>query len=139
MRRDPSSFRRSLPDAGFTLLEVIVALMIASMALAVMFGAMETGLSGNKQADMSLRAVSVARSQLDAMLASPRLHPGTNDYVVNGGYRTFVEIRQISTGGGRSVEEKLGLYTVDVTVDWGALHHSVKLSGRAVRPATATE
>lgn len=126
-------------DAGFTLLEVIVALMIAASALAVMFSAMETGLWSGRQADMTMRAVSVARSQLDATLATRQLHAGTNSYVMDGKYRTSVEIRQISTSGGQDSAYRLGLYSVSITVGWGLLNHSIHLSGRAVRPSTANE
>ncbi|WP_173569014.1 PulJ/GspJ family protein [Acetobacter conturbans] len=126
-------------DGGFTLLEVIIALMIAGSALAVMFSSLETGLWSGRQADVTIRAVSVARSQLEATLASLQLHPGTTSYVVNGQYHSSVEVRQVGTSDSQNSTGRLGLYSVSVTVGWGLLHHSVQLSARAVRPSSSDE
>jgi prepilin-type N-terminal cleavage/methylation domain-containing protein len=126
-------------ERGFTLLEVIVALIIAASALTVMFSSLETGLWSEKQADSMLQAVSIARSQLEATLASPRLHIGTSDYVIDQLYRTAIDVRQISSSPSLNGAPQPALYDVSVTVTWGVARRSIRLSGRAVRPGSANE
>ncbi|AOX18730.1 type IV pilus modification PilV family protein [Kozakia baliensis] len=128
--------RRTLSkESGFTLLEVIVALMIAGFALGAMLTSLETGLASGSQVDRSLRAISLAHSQLDAILATPTLRPGTQSYEIENSYRSTIEIRQIATSGSSNDMERLALFSVGITVDREGSPLKINLTGRAVRPA----
>ncbi|MBR0560594.1 type IV pilus modification PilV family protein [Neokomagataea anthophila] len=121
-------------ERGFTLLEVIVALMIAGIALAAMMGALSTGLSGEGRAVDQLQALSLARSELDAEMMLPRLTPGERKVTLMRGFQSTIETRQVARGhaaGGRV----LALYQVNIRVEWGATGHGVVLSERLVRDA----
>ncbi|GBR52512.1 hypothetical protein AA106555_0943 [Neokomagataea thailandica NBRC 106555] len=121
-------------DQGFTLLEVIVALMIAALALAAMMGALSAGLSGEGRAVDQLQAVSLARSELAAEAALPHLTPGERSVTLMRGFQSKIETRQVAKGhaaGGRV----LALYQIDVRVEWGSAGHGVALSERLVRDA----
>lgn len=124
-------------ERGFTLLEVIVALMIAGLALAAMMGALSTGLSGEERAVGQLQALSLARSELDAEMMLPRLTPGERKVTLMRGFQSTIETRQVAKGhaaGGRV----LALYQVNVHVEWGASGHGLVLSERLVRDAVDT-
>lgn len=54
-------------DAGFTLLEVLVAFTIAALALGVMFEAVLGGLRATQNADTYQEALSLARSHIAAV------------------------------------------------------------------------
>ncbi|MBV1836748.1 prepilin-type N-terminal cleavage/methylation domain-containing protein [Acetobacter estunensis] len=122
-------------EGGFTLLEVIVALMIAGFALAAMLGSLEAGLAGGSRVERDLRATSMARSQLAGVLATLSLRPGTQSYDLEGPYHSTVEIRQVSVATPKNGGERLGLFSVSVRVDENGTTRSVTLNGRAVRPA----
>lgn len=139
MRADQSPSAAE-PERGFTLLEVIIALMIAGFALAAMFAFLETGLAGGSRADHSLRAISIARSELSAAIATPVLRPGTQEYVIERYYHSTVDIRQVATGSAtRGSSERPGLFSVSVTVTRDGSARAVNLTGRAVRIAVTQE
>ena len=123
------------PDQGFTLLEVIVALMIAGFALAAMLGSIEAGLAGGGRADHGLRLLSVARSQLDGALAMPSFRAGAQTYDVPPHYHSSVDIRQIAVSPAQGERASLGLFSVEVRVWEDGTARSVSLSGRAVGTA----
>ena len=54
-------------ERGFTLLEVMVALVIAGLALGVMFDAAAVGLRASQRAARTAEALSLARSRLAAL------------------------------------------------------------------------
>lgn len=54
-------------DAGFTLLEVLIAFIIAALALGVMFDAALGGLRASRTASQYQEALSLARSHLAAI------------------------------------------------------------------------
>jgi general secretion pathway protein I len=57
--------RRS--EAGFTLLEVMVAFVISALALAVLFNGTTTGLRATEQAGKYVEAISLVQSHLAAL------------------------------------------------------------------------
>lgn len=120
-------------DQGFTLLEVLIALMIAGSALVMMYSSLETGLHSGRQADLSLHALSIARSRLEAVQAVSVLSPGTTTEDSGNGWQTTVEIHPIRKSEIRNTHMTATLYDITVTAGRNLLHKSVHLSARAVR------
>lgn len=121
-------------DTGFTLLEVIIALMISGFALAAMLGSLEASLASGGRSQRDLYAISLARSQLAGVEATLSLRPGSQSYDLEGRYHSTVEIRQIAEAAPKGSGDRIGLFSISVQVQ-GATGRSVTLTGRAVRPA----
>ncbi|NHN86419.1 prepilin-type N-terminal cleavage/methylation domain-containing protein [Acetobacter musti] len=124
---------------GFTLLEVIVALVIAGFALGAKLESLESGMAGSSRADHNLRALSIARSQLAAVTAMPALQPGTQNYAVADHFHSTVDIRQIALSGTQGNVDRLGLFSISVTVTRDGAARAMTLTGRTVRPAAVQE
>lgn len=120
---------------GFTLLEVIIALMISGFALAAMLGSLEAGLAGGSRAQRDLYAISLARSQLAGVLSTLSLRPGSQSYDLEGHYHSDVEIRQIADAATKDGGDRIGLFSVSVQIHQDGTGRSVTLTGRAVRPS----
>ena len=113
----PPSTAAAARDAGFTLLEVLVAFAIAALALGVLFEGAVGGIRSTRVADRTAEALSRAQSHLAAVGEGIPLGPGTQGGDDGGGYRWSVRIRTAraaSTGTTRVV-----LYAVQVTESWG--------------------
>ncbi len=123
MDTEPAS--RLHAQAGFTLFEVMVAFVIASLALGVLFAGGLAGLRTAKIADGYGDALSRARSRIAAIVAPQPLDTSGDD---GGGYRFHLRITQAGTvtpahddslgqAGGQSAT-RIGLYDISVTLSW---------------------
>jgi prepilin-type N-terminal cleavage/methylation domain-containing protein len=90
MRPDPG-------QAGFTLLEVIVALVIATLALSGLFAGAATGLRASHVSGDYMSALSRAQSHLAALAVVEPLVPGTQSGDDGGGFRWRMRIMPLST------------------------------------------
>lgn len=77
---------------GFTLVEVLVAFMIASLALVVLLRIFSTGLNSGAQADSQRRAVFWAESLLDMAGLTAPLAAGDSAGELSGGYRWHMQV-----------------------------------------------
>ncbi len=120
---------------GFTLVEVLVALVILGLVLGACYRLLSTGLKSIAEADGLFRAVMVAESVLAD--ASQRTDPrdAANDLAIDA-YRCNVAVAPYDDASLPGPEETgLRLYRVTVTVEWG-LHHSYELATLALGPAS---
>jgi general secretion pathway protein I len=119
--------RRERQAGGFTLLEVLVALVIAALALGVLFSGAVTGLRSAQLSGDYASAVSRARSHLAAVGIGAPLAAGTQEGDDGGGFRWRVSIRPLATitlaqqsgalgNGGRP--PRIALYAVSVVISW---------------------
>lgn len=122
-------------EKGFTLLEVIIALMISGFALAAMLGSLEAGLASGSRAQRDLYATSLARSQLAGVLSTLSMRPGSQSYDLEGHYHSNVEIRQIADAPTKDGGDRVGLFSISVQIHQDGTGRSVTLTGRAVRPS----
>jgi general secretion pathway protein I len=120
-------------SAGFTLPEALVALAIAGIALAVLLGAVGTGLGGAGRAALHARALSVAQSHLAALEGAVVPQSGMQEGDSDGFHWTarvspVLQGPEPSAAGG-------ALLALDVSVRHGdaELAH---LSGRRIGPYT---
>ncbi len=122
MRRDPG--RR---EAGFTLLEVLVAFVIAALALTALVEGARRGIWAGEVAGRHEEALSRARSRLAAVLAQPVLQPLEQGGEDGNGFRWQTRVRLLADSAAAS------LYEVRVAVRWGQ-GQGVELTSRQLGP-----
>jgi general secretion pathway protein I len=131
-------------QSGFTLLEVMVALVIAILALAALFSGIAGGLHAVQRADLTEQALSRARSRLDG-LAGTALRSGAQSGDDGGGFVWQTRITQagsaMTSGVVPRASAKLALYHVSVIVSWraeGKTRHVQLDSDRLATSSVAT-
>ena len=98
-------------EAGFTLLEALIAFVIAALALAALLQGALTGLRATEAASRTEEALARARSRLAALDAAP-LAPADRRGDDGGGFAWRLRVVPEATSGG------LTLYAVSVAVGW---------------------
>lgn len=102
--------------AGFTLLEVLVALVIFALAFGVLAQIIQTGLRQSGVAESTAAATALARSRLARTGVEFPLEVGETEGEAGDGMRWHTDVELAGTS-----EEHYGLaaYHVQVTVSWG--------------------
>ena len=133
-------------NRGFTLLEVLIAFAIASIALAVLYHGAIEGLLGSRQAVRTDEAVARARSRLDALCNQERQVPGEQSGDDGSGYTWRTQIARAGTEtiergepGQSAPPVQADLFAVRVTVSWPGISqpHVVSLETRCLTVVTA--
>jgi prepilin-type N-terminal cleavage/methylation domain-containing protein len=121
---DPDRARR---PQGFTLIEVVVALLIFGLAFAVVARIIQTGVLQSGRAEALNAATLLARSQLARIGADVPVAAGELDGDAGDGFRWRIVIRPAQLGDERSDQAEgsdrppeVLPYQVEVTVAWGA-------------------
>lgn len=114
-------------EHGFTLLETIVALAIASIALVALFQAGSTGVFAVDTASRAAEALERARSHLAAVRAGAVPAQGDTEGDDGGGYRWHLHVQPVAT---RALPPQPGdpagtvtLLDVTVSITWPSHHH----------------
>jgi general secretion pathway protein I len=116
-------------QGGFTLLEVLIAFVIAAAALTALTRAGIDGLLALNTASRYEEALTRAQSRLATALHGAPLLPGTLEGDDGGGFRWRVQVRLTdgptlqplgSRGARRLMRVQTVLYAVSVQVWWGA-------------------
>jgi general secretion pathway protein I len=105
---------------GFTLIEVLVALTILSLSLAIIYSVFSVGLRGRKAAENYEQATKLAESKLDAIGVNEPLQEG----VTVGKFDDLFAWKTVVTpyrevGRDESKDIRRRPLTVNVTVSWG--------------------
>ena len=133
-------------DRGFTLLEVLIAFAIASIALAVLYHGAVDGLLGSRLAVRTDEAVARARSRLAALCHGAPLTPGEQSGDDGSGYtwrtqinRAASEIIARSDADQPAPPMRADLFAVRVAVSWPgtARPHQVSLETRCLSVGAA--
>lgn len=105
---------------GFSLLEVLVAFIILSLALGVLMRIFSGGLGNIGAAEHYSRAVAIAESQLAAAGVESPLTEGEYTGETENGYawRTSMQRYDAGTQPLEGVVLPVDLYQVEVTVNW---------------------
>jgi prepilin-type N-terminal cleavage/methylation domain-containing protein len=128
---------------GFTLLEVIVALIIAGLAAGALFEAVGTGLRATQTASMYDQAIVRAKSRLAAAAHGTKLTPGDWRGDDGGGFQwrlrvapvAAASVRPVGLSGPRAaVSIPVVLYGVSVWIGWndGGTERQVRLETEQV-------
>jgi general secretion pathway protein I len=108
--------------AGFALLEVLIAFVIAAMALGLLFQAASSSGGAAKQAGNYEEAVSRAKSHMAALGRDSDVAPGEQGGDDGGAYHWRVKITPSAVAqppaDGPPVAVHLTLYDVEVAVSW---------------------
>jgi len=114
-------------DGGFTLLEVVVALAIAGLALVGMFQAGSTGLVAAATAARAEEAVERAQSHLAAVGRNAALTAGRFTDDDGGGYRWQLSVQPVESrqapGPDSGSTTRATLYAVEVEISWRDAGH----------------
>jgi general secretion pathway protein I len=135
--------RRILPpgNSGFTLLEVLIAFAIASIALAVLYRGATDGLLGSRLAARTDEAVARARSRMAVLCHGAPLAPGEQSGDDGSGFTWRTKIIRAATEtvarGGEDQSSpplRADLFAVRVTMLWPgtARPHEVSLETRCL-------
>ena len=115
---------RASAASGFTLLEVVVALAIAALALVGLFQAGSSGLFAVDTAARAAEAVQRAQSHLAAIGRDAALVAGDTTGDDGGGYRWRLRIQPAATRPLATADNPsnavLTLFDVEVAVSWHA-------------------
>jgi len=113
---------RGLPSCGFTLLEVVVALAIAGLALVGLFRAASGGLFAADTAARVEEAVQRAQSHLAAVGRDAALAEGEFTGEDGGGYRWTLRVRPLTTRQSLASDGvtpvNTTLFNVEVAISW---------------------
>ncbi|WP_316205379.1 type II secretion system protein [Bradyrhizobium sp. SZCCHNS3004] len=125
-------------EAGFTLVEVIVALAMLSLGLTLVMSMLSTGLGRTGMAERLAGAVSLAQSALAQVGTIIPLRSETRDGTEENGYQWHLAIqpyRPTQSGDARTFE----LYQVSVQIVWleGQNQRSFALSTLRLGPRAA--
>ena len=135
---------RPAPAGGFTLLEVLVAFVIAALALAVLYSGGIEGLAATRLASRRDEALARAAARMEAMCHGARLAPGLQSGDDGSGFswRTQVQVAETALLARGSADDprpklRLTLFSVGVTVSWpgGPRPHTVSLATRCLASA----
>jgi len=109
-------------ERGFTLLEVLVAFVIAALALAVMFQAAGFGLDAAHRSGRTEEALTRAKSHLAALGQDSDKLTGSSEGDDGGGYHWRLDIvprfKDAPQGPDQSGNAVPKIYTVRVTISW---------------------
>jgi general secretion pathway protein I len=126
MRRYGAGHRRT---GGFTLLEVMIALMIAGFSLALLYDAVSDSITGVRIAGDYAEALSRARSHLAAIGRNPLLVVGRHDGDDGSGFHWHLVVEPVP---GESDPTGYTVYDCSVVISWaeGAVPRQVTLETR---------
>jgi general secretion pathway protein I len=118
----PISLEKMPRSAGFTLLEVVVALAIAGLALVGLFEAGSGGLFAVDTAARTEEAIERARSHLAAVGRNAAMTEGEFEGEDGGGFRWKIRVQPLASRRVASADATataaLSLYAVEVAVSW---------------------
>jgi general secretion pathway protein I len=128
-------------EQGFSLLETVIALAIASMALVALFQAGSTGLFAVDTASRADEALERAKSHLAALGAGVTLTPGDSEGDDSAGYRWHLHVRPIASRASSANEPGpasiVTLFDVEVSITWPGRHHQREVVLKSQRLAAA--
>ncbi len=109
-----------MPPAGFTLVEVLVALAIAALGLAFLMAASGAGLNNARTADTYIEATERAQSRLAQVGISLPLKQGSyrGDDGQGFGWRVRVGPPVTQPVSSQDGVKRLGLFPVEATIVW---------------------
>ena len=134
------AYRRSneevLRQSGFTLLETLVAMMILSIALVIIFQQFSGALNAGHVSESYSRAVWHAREKMEQLLLQETLSPESREGEFGDGYRWRYRIEPVEAYGPLNSEVPAS-FTITVRVAWqqGRRTKQLDISTLALRPA----
>ncbi len=111
------SNRHASGQCGFTLMETLVAMMILSIALVVIFQQFSAALNAGHISESHTRAVWHARAKMDELLLYETLAEDIQEGDFGDGYRWRYRIEQVKSDDRLNLEG-MADFTITVWVSW---------------------
>ncbi|HXC15123.1 MAG TPA: type II secretion system protein [Stellaceae bacterium] len=131
------SGRRAAAEAGFTLLEVVVAVAIAGLALVGLFQAGSGGLFAVDTAARAEEALQRAQSHLAAVGRDAALVEGESSGDDGGGYHWRLQVQPAAQRQGVAADgvtpQNATLYSVLVSISWQSRGHERAVTLQTLR------
>jgi len=121
---------------GFTLLEVLVALLIFGLAFGVLAQIFQTGLRQSATAEQVATATMLARSQLARIGSDWPLEVHESEQDAGDGFRVRTTIEPAGLEG---ADEQIVALLVEVAVAWGPVESERRVALTTLRLAPAAE
>jgi len=104
---------------GFTLIEVLVAVIVLTVCLVVVMELFSGGLRSGRVSEGYVHAIYHAREKMEDILTDPELAPGSDSGEFADGSSWKVEITAIEEEKDRPFPGKAyGLFQIDLKVSW---------------------
>jgi general secretion pathway protein I len=128
-------FAKPRPTAGFTLIEVIVALAVVGLALAAIAGVFSNGLLGHEVAADADAALALAEERLALAEAAEILRPGTSSghFADRFDWQTTIAPYDDTPDQAPRPAISLRLYRIAVSIAWRDGHRSRQLALSTLR------
>lgn len=107
---------RPAAERGFTLLEVLVAMVLLSVALAAIFELFSTNLKAIVKSDDISNAVILAESKMRDILDDENIGERTSEESTGNGYRINTVVKETATD--RTENLQIQLFEINLTVFW---------------------
>jgi len=122
--------------SGFTLVEILVAFVVAIIVLGALYDIYATGLRSSTSSEKYTNAILLAESGLDALAAGPLIPIDTTDSI--GGYERRISVRLRPDFASTTAPLTVFPYEVEVQVAWreGVRERAVLLSTVRLSPST---
>lgn len=119
---------------GFSLFEVLVAVMILAISLVVVLQLFSGGLKVAYLADKYTRAAYLAQGKMEELLLADTLSDATLNGEADGRFMWRAKIQRVPPEEGVYVADDLGLYHITVSVGWREARNlkNVELSSLAI-------
>ena len=128
-------------SAGFTLLEVVVAVAIAALALSGLFESGSLGLYATDTAAKSEEALERAQSHLAAIGRNAAIVAGDTSGDDGGGFSWRLQVAPVAQRRGVAADgitqQNLTLYAVAVAISWRSHGHEREVVLRTLRLGTS--
>lgn len=118
-RAAPHVVRRLRGEGGFTLLEVIAAIMLLAIAFTALLKVAGASMALTQNAADRSAAAMLARSKLDTEFIATPLQIGHSSGQFDQRFSWQLDVRPWNDAGGPAPGSTLQLYQLDLTVSWG--------------------
>jgi general secretion pathway protein I len=143
MRKASSVGRHPRRQGGFTLLEVIAAIMLLAIAFTALMKVAGASIALAQNAATRSAAAMLARSKLDTVFVTTPLQVGHSAGRFDRQFAWQLDVTPGGNAGGAAPGSLLQLYQLDLNVTWGPSSHPRSARFRtlrlaSVRPVAAT-
>lgn len=119
---------------GYTLIEVLVAMMILALSLTVLLRIFSGGLRNISIASDYSRAIVIAETQLATVDAAAVLQPGSSQGITKAGFHWTRTVGDYSPYASTdSISLPVHAYAVTVDVEWRHLHKTRRVSLHSIK------
>lgn len=118
---------------GFSLLEVIAAIMLLAIAFAALMKVAGASISLTRNAAEHSEAAMHARSLLDSAFVGESVRAGSRSGRFNQQYRWQLDVTPWNQAGVAAPDAALRLYQLDLAVSWGPPAHPRSAHFRTLR------